>query len=289
MELANTIESVRRYVAAARAKAKSIGLVPTMGALHAGHISLIEAARQKCDFVVVSIFVNPTQFGPGEDFQRYPQGLEGDMKICTAAGVALVFAPAADEMYARENITWVNVEKLTQNLCGRSRPGHFRGVTTVCAKLFNIVLPDAAFFGQKDAQQAIVIKRMVADLNMPLQIVVCPTVREPDGLALSSRNQYLNAEERDDALLLSESLRQCEKLIAQGQRDCNTLIEAMHKIITRSSRIKIEYISIVDTETLADIDIIKGRALVALAAKIGSTRLIDNIFVGQGGFIVRGS
>jgi len=280
MELARTIESVRKSISAARAQDKSIGFVPTMGALHAGHVALIEAAVRRCDFVVVSIFVNPTQFGPGEDLERYPRDLEGDMKICEAAGVDLVFAPGASEMYHKANITWVSVEKLTENLCGRSRPGHFRGVATVCAKLFNIVSPDVAFFGQKDAQQAIVIKRMVSDLNMPLQIVVCPTVREQDGLAVSSRNQYLSAAQRKDAVLLSAALRECEKLVAGGQRNCEVLIETMRKFISQSSKAQIEYVSIVDTETLADIDVIKGNALVALSAKIGSTRLIDNIFVG---------
>ncbi len=283
MESAETIESLRKLVAAARAQDKSIGFVPTMGALHAGHISLIEAAAKRCDFVVVSIFVNPTQFAPGEDFQSYPRDFGGDMKICDEAGVDVVFAPTASEMYAQANVTWVDVEKLTLNLCGRSRPAHFRGVTTVCAKLFNIVLPDIAFFGQKDAQQALIIKRMVADLNMPLQVVVCPTVREPDGLAVSSRNQYLSAEERKDAVLLSAALRQCEKLVNAGQLNCKALIESMHKIISRSSKARIEYISIVDTQTLADIDVIEGAALVALAVKIGSTRLIDNIVVSLGG------
>jgi pantoate--beta-alanine ligase len=279
MELAKTIESVRKFIGQARARDKSIGFVPTMGALHAGHVSLIEAAAKRCDFVVVSIFVNPTQFAPGEDFQRYPRDLVGDMKICAEAGVDVVFAPTASEMYAQANVTWVDVEKLTDNLCGRSRPGHFRGVTTVCAKLFNIVLPDVAFFGQKDAQQAIVIKRMVADLNMPLQIEISPTVRQPDGLAVSSRNQYLTDSERKDALLLSAALAECEKMISKGCRNCPKLIKAMQEIISRSPKTEIEYITIVDTETLADIDVIKDKVLVALAVKIGSTRLIDNIFV----------
>jgi pantoate--beta-alanine ligase len=283
MELAETIGSIRRLVAAARAHGKSIGFVPTMGALHAGHVSLIEAAAKKCDFVVVSIFVNPTQFAPAEDFQRYPRDLVGDMKICAEAGVDVVFAPTAGQMYAQANVTWVDVEKLTENLCGKSRPGHFRGVTTVCTKLFNIVSPDVAFFGQKDAQQALIIKRMVAELNMPLQIEISPTVREPDGLAVSSRNQYLSAEERNDALLLSAALAECEKLVAGGQGNCEVLIDTMHKIISRSSKARIEYISIVDTETLSDIDVIEGAALVALAVKIGSTRLIDNIFVASDG------
>jgi len=279
MELAKTIESVRKFIAQARAEGKTIGFVPTMGALHAGHVSLIEAAVDRCNFVVVSIFVNPTQFGPSEDLDKYPRDLTGDMKICEDAGVDLVFAPSASEMYPSENITWVTVERLTDNLCGRFRPGHFRGVTTVCAKLFDIVCPDVAFFGQKDAQQAIVIKRMVADLNMPLEIVVCPTVRQPDGLAVSSRNQYLTDSERKDAILLSAALAECENKVSKGCRDCPKLIETMRAVISSSSEIEIEYISIVDTTTLADIDVVEGQALVALAAKIGSTRLIDNILL----------
>jgi len=196
MEVVRTIESVRDLVKTARSRGKKIGLVPTMGALHIGHISLIKAAVKGCDFVVVSIFVNPTQFSPGEDFERYPRPIDADMEICKEAGVDVVFTPTTEQMYQKENLTWVNVEKLTEQLCGRCRPGYFRGVTTVCAKLFNIVGSDFAYFGQKDAQQAIVIKRMVADLNMPLEIVVCPTVRERDGLAVSSRNQYLTEQQR---------------------------------------------------------------------------------------------
>ena len=187
MDVAKTIADIRKCVATARAAGKTVGLVPTMGALHVGHVSLIEAARSRCDYVVVSIFVNPTQFGPGEDFEKYPRPEEEDFATCARHGVDAVFAPGASEMYPRENLSWVSVEKLTAPLCGRSRPGHFRGVTTVCTKLFNIVGCDVAFFGQKDAQQAVVIQRMVADLKVPLEIVVCPTVREPDGLAVSSR------------------------------------------------------------------------------------------------------
>ena len=199
MEVAKTIESVRNLVKAARSRKKKIGLVPTMGALHIGHISLVEAAVKDYDFVVVSIFVNPTQFGPGEDFEKYPRPLEADLEICKKTGVDVVFNPAPEQMYPQKNLTWVTVEKLTEPLCGMSRPGHFRGVTTVCTKLFNIVEPDVAYFGQKDAQQAIVIKRMVADLNMPLKIIVCPTVREQSGLAVSSRNQYLSEQQKYDA------------------------------------------------------------------------------------------
>ncbi len=209
LEVAKTIKSIRSLVKTARTEGKKIGLVPTMGALHIGHISLIEAAVKKCDFVVVSIFVNPTQFVAGEDFGKYPRPLDADLEICTKAGVDVVFAPSTEQMYNSENLTSVNVEKLTEPLCGQFRPGFFRGVTTVCAKLFNIVAPDIAFFGQKDAQQAIVIKRMVADLNMPLKIVVCPTVRRPDGLAVSSRNQYLTEQQKKDTTLIYKSLQKC--------------------------------------------------------------------------------
>ncbi len=199
MEVAKTIESVRSLVETARSGGKIIGLVPTMGALHVGHISLIEAAVEKCGFVVVSIFVNPTQFVPGEDFEKYPRPLEADLEICKKAGTDVVFAPTPEQMYPAENVTWVSVEKLTESLCGQFRPGHFRGVTTVCTKLFNIVAPDIAYFGQKDAQQAIVIRRMAADLNMPFEIVICPTAREPNGLAISSRNKYLTERQKKDA------------------------------------------------------------------------------------------
>ena len=279
MEIAKTIESVRQLVKAARSKGKNIGLVPTMGALHIGHISLIEAAVKKCDFVVVSIFVNPTQFGPGEDFEKYPRPLDADLKICRKAGVDVVFVPTQDQMYPSENLTWVNVEKLTESLCGQFRPIHFRGVTTVCAKLFNIVAPDIAFFGQKDAQQAIVIKRMVADLNMPLEIVICPTVRRPDGLAVSSRNKYLTEEQKKDAALIYKSLQKCKQMIDAGTTDSETIIAEMRKILSRAPSIAIEYVSIVDAGTLANIDRIAGKVLAAVAVQIGPARLIDNILV----------
>ena len=279
MQVAETIKSVREAVRAARDRGRIIGLVPTMGALHVGHLSLIEAAKKDCDFVIVSIFVNPTQFGPDEDFEKYPRPLETDLDMCRKAGVDLVFAPAPAEMYKSKNVTWVNVEKLTEPLCGRSRPGHFRGVTTVCAKLFNIVGPDLAYFGQKDAQQAIVIKRMVEDLNMPLQIVICPTVREPDGLAVSSRNKYLNADQRKDAAALYRSLEKCRRMVEAGTTNTAALIAKMRKTLTQVPAIEIEYLSIVDAETLEDIDRIAGRALVALAARLGGARLIDNIIV----------
>ncbi len=282
MEVAETIESVRGLVGAAREHGRKIGLVPTMGALHAGHVSLIEAAAKDCGFVVVSIFVNPTQFGPGEDLDSYPRPFEADLDICRRAGVAVVFAPAPEHMYPAENRTWVTVDKLTDPLCGRGRPIHFRGVTTVCTKLFNIVGPDAAYFGQKDAQQAIVIKRMVADLNMPLEIVICPTVREPSGLAVSSRNQYLSEQQRKDAARIYESLGRCRQMIEAGTTDARQIVGEMEGMLTQIPAVQIDYVSIVDAETLETVDTICGKILVAVAVQIGPARLIDNILVDAG-------
>jgi len=279
MEVINTIEKVRVIIAGAKSAGKSVGFVPTMGALHEGHFSLIRVAGQQCGFVVVSIFVNPTQFGPGEDIDKYPRPFDADIKACRDLGVDVVFAPMDQQMYPQKNLTWVNVEKLSEPLCGRSRPGHFRGVAAVCAKLFNIVQPDIAFFGQKDAQQAIIVQRMVADLNMPLKIVVCPTIREIDGLAMSSRNRYLTARQRKDAVLLYAALQKAEVFIAAGQRKSSELISEMEKILKISRQIKIEYISIVDARTLNELDEVKGKVLIALAVKIGQARLIDNIVV----------
>ncbi|MHC4740063.1 MAG: pantoate--beta-alanine ligase [Planctomycetota bacterium] len=279
MEVAKTIESVRTLVKSARSGGKKIGLVPTMGALHIGHISLIERAVEECDFVVVSIFVNPTQFGPDEDFDKYPRNFDADLKICKKAGIDVVFVPTIEHMYSARNLTWVNVEKLTEPLCGRFRHGHFRGVTTVCAKLFNIVAADVAYFGQKDAQQALVIKRMVADLNMPLEIAVCPTVREPDGLAVSSRNQYLTDLQRKDAACIYKSLQKCSQLINAGVTDTKKIINEMSKVINQVPSIEIEYLSIVDAETLQAVDHITGTILTAIAVRIGTVRLIDNILV----------
>jgi len=279
MNVARTIEEIRAHVGAARSAGKTVGLVPTMGALHVGHASLIEVARRQCDAVVVSIFVNPTQFGPGEDLEAYPRPFENDLELCREHGVAAVFAPSPEDMYGQEPLTWVVVEKLTEPLCGRSRPGHFRGVTTVCAKLFNIVGPDVAFFGQKDGQQALVIKRMVADLNMPLEIVVCPTVREPDGLAVSSRNRYLTAEQRKDATRLYAALSRCRELIEAGQSDPDVLGRAMREMFAQVPSIEIEYVSIVDAETLAELEQVRGQVLVAVAVRLGPARLIDNILL----------
>jgi len=282
MEVAQTIESIRYLVKAARRRGGKIGLVPTMGALHVGHVSLIEAARKDCDFVVVSIFVNPTQFGRGEDFEKYPRPLEADLEICRKAGVDAVFAPASEVMYPGENLTWVTVEKLTRPLCGRCRPCHFRGVATVCTKLFNIVGPDVAYFGQKDAQQAVTIRRLVRDLNMPLEIVVCPTVREPSGLAVSSRNQYLSEQQKKDAAQIYEALQECRRMIDAGQTSPKRIIGRMREILHQVPSMEIEYVSIVDAETLETVGRIAGRVLVAVAVRLGSTRLIDNILVDAG-------
>ena len=282
MEVAETIESVRSLVGVARGQGGKVGLVPTMGALHAGHISLVEAAVKDCDFVVVSIFVNPTQFGPAEDLENYPRPFEADLDICREAGVDAVFAPSLEQMYPVENLAWVTVEKLTEPLCGQGRPEHFRGVTTVCTKLFNIVGPDVAYFGQKDAQQAIVVRRTVADLNMPLEIVVCPTVRKPSGLAVSSRNKYLSARQEQDAANIYKSLGECRRMIDAGAREAGQIVVTMREILEQVSSIEVEYVSIVDAETLESVEIIAGEVLVAVAVRIGPARLIDNILVDAG-------
>ncbi|MHC4694382.1 MAG: pantoate--beta-alanine ligase [Planctomycetota bacterium] len=279
MEVVKSRESVRVLVKAARSAGKKVGLVPTMGALHVGHISLIEAAVKECDFVVVSIFVNPTQFGPGEDFEKYPRPLEADLDICRKGGVDVVFIPTPEQMYPTENIAWVNVEKLTETLCGESRPGHFRGVATVCAKLFNIVGADVAYFGQKDAQQVVVIKRMVADLNIPVDIVVYPTVREESGLAVSSRNKYLTEEQKKDATLIYKSLQKCREMIKAGTTDTGTITTEMRKILGQAPSIQIEYVSIVNAENLQQLDKIVCKVLAAVAVRLGPARLIDNIVV----------
>jgi len=279
MEIAKTIEQVRTLVKAARSRGRKIGFVPTMGALHIGHISLIETATKRADFVVVSIFVNPTQFGTGEDFEKYPCPIDADLEICKNAGVDVVFVPSAEQMYGSENLTWINVEKLTESLCGRFRKGHFRGVTTVCAKLFNIVEPDFACFGWKDAQQAIVVRRMVADLKMPLEIIICPTVRESSGLALSSRNKYLSEQQKKDAAIIYKSLQKCRQMIESGITEAEAIINRMRNMLSHVPSIEVEYVSIVDAETLDAVKRIEKKVIAAVAVKIGSTRLIDNIVV----------
>jgi len=259
----------------------SVGLVPTMGYLHEGHLTLVRRAREKNRTVVVSIFVNPTQFGPREDFVQYPRDPERDLALLEKEKVDLVFMPSVEEMYPEGFCSWVEVEKVTDKLEGAVRPGHFRGVTTVVAKLFNIVQPTRAYFGQKDAQQAVVIKRMVADLNMNLDIIVVPTEREPDGLAMSSRNTYLSPEERQAALVLWKSLNLAQQLWSQGERKAERVRQQMTVLIQKEPLAKIDYVSIAEPETLEEIVEIDRAALVSLAVRIGRTRLIDNITLGE--------
>jgi pantoate--beta-alanine ligase len=278
MQSFHAIKDVRDAVTQARRQGKTIGFVPTMGALHTGHGSLIQKARAECGYVVVSIFVNPTQFGPNEDFNKYPRTLEADAKLCESMGADCIFAPFAEEMYPQKNLSWVDVEQLTDGLCGASRPGHFRGVTTVCAKLFHIVLPDKAYFGQKDAQQAAVICRMVADLNFPMEVIACPTVRESDGLAMSSRNRYLSTDQRKQAVCLYQALCRCKELIGQGTVSTSQLIEQMTQIVVKAGA-QVDYISIVDAGTLGTVEKVQADALVAIACHIGKTRLIDNMLI----------
>ena len=251
-----------------------------MGALHQGHISLVRAARVSCDVVAASIFVNPTQFGPNEDLAKYPRSFDRDREMLEREGVEFLFAPPVDEMYPGGSVTWVTVEELSEKLDGHSRPGHFRGVTTVVAKLFHVVEPDAAFFGQKDAAQVAIIRRMVCDLNLPVEIVVCPIVREPDGLALSSRNVYLDAAQRKSALVLSRALLKVSDEFARGHRDTVGLIEVGKQVFREEPAIRLDYFEIVDPQTLDAITRIDGPALVAVAAFVGTTRLIDNLVLG---------
>jgi len=266
-------------VMSARASGKTIGVVPTMGALHEGHLSLIRRAREECGYVAVSIFVNPTQFGESADLEGYPRTLVKDLKKCDAAGVDLVFVPDNDAMYAPDHTTWVEVGRLTQGLCGMSRPGHFRGVTTVVTKLFNILAPDRAYFGMKDYQQLVVVQRMVRDLNMPIEIVPCPIVRESDGLAMSSRNRRLSAEERAAATALSEALGAFVEMVADGEREVAPLIEAMSERIISEPKAELDYVSIVDARSLEDARRVEGQVVAALAVWMGNTRLIDNAVV----------
>lgn len=274
--VAATIADTRTAVATARGAGNRIGFVPTMGALHAGHASLIRASRSECDFTVVSIFVNPTQFGPNEDYTRYPRTFEADRELCGAVGTDLIFAPTPAEMYPPDSRTYVEVAKLPDVLCGQSRPGHFRGVTTVVLKLFNIVLPDSAYFGQKDAQQALIVRRMAIDLNLPLAVRVQPTVREPDGLAMSSRNRYLDPAQRFHATALRRALVRVEELVAGGERSIEILERTMLEIITATPGARLDYARILDSETLDTLSKLDRPALAAVAVYFGTTRLIDN-------------
>lgn len=261
----------------ARTRGRRIGLVPTMGALHDGHLSLVQAARSACQCVVVSIFVNPTQFGPGEDLAKYPRNLERDKELLERENVDVLFAPEVQEVYPAANTTWVNVEGLSDRLDGRSRPGHFRGVATVVAKLFNIVTPDVAFFGQKDAAQLAVIRQMVRDLNFSVEIAAGAIVREPDGLAMSSRNVYLDAQQREQALVLDRSLKEIENMHAAGERCAASLIARGMQEIGAVPAVKVDFLEIVNPDTLEPVESVHGKALVAVAVWIGPTRLIDNV------------
>lgn len=277
MKIIGSVAAMQAESEALRHNGQSIGFVPTMGYLHEGHLSLLRIARQRADVTVMSIFVNPTQFGPNEDLERYPRNFERDERLARKEGCDILFYPTVEEMYPEPYRTYVTVEEITQVLCGKSRPTHFRGVTTIVAKLFNIVKPNFAVFGQKDAQQAIIIKQMVRDLNFDLEILTGPIVREPDGLAMSSRNVYLSAEERKDALKLYQSLTKAKKLIEGGERDAARIKKNIEHILRQGKSAKIDYIEIVDTSNLKSMEKIQGEVLIALAVFIGKTRLIDNI------------
>lgn len=276
MNIVKTISEVRNEVKNWRKQGLSVGLVPTMGYLHEGHKSLIERACKENDKVVVSVFVNPTQFGPGEDLATYPRDIQRDAALCEDAGATLIFNPEPEEMYFDDFHTYVTMESLSDELCGKTRPIHFRGVCTVVSKLFHIVAPDRAYFGQKDAQQLAIIKRMVRDLNFDIEIVGCPIVREADGLAKSSRNTYLNPEERKAALVLSRAVRLGQELIQKGERKAEVIVEKMKQLIEEEPLAKIDYVQAVDAISIQPVAEIKGTVLVAMAVYIGKTRLIDN-------------
>ena len=280
MKIATTIDEVRKQVKEWKKEGLTVGLVPTMGYLHEGHASLIETSVKNCDRTVASVFVNPTQFGPGEDLKTYPRDFEHDCKLLEEKGCDMVFHPEPSEMYPEGFSTYVeNQSEMPKQLCGKTRPIHFRGVCTVVTKLFNIVMPDKAFFGQKDAQQLAIIRRMVKDLSMGIEIVGCPIIREADGLAKSSRNTYLSAEERKAALVLSKSVALGQKMIQDGERDAAVVLDAMTKLIEAEPLAKIDYVSAVDGMTMLPVSRIEGLVLVAMAVYIGKTRLIDNFSV----------
>lgn len=279
MRIVSTVEEVRKQVKEWRAEGFSVGLVPTMGYLHEGHKSLIDKAVRQNDKVVVSVFVNPIQFGPSEDLATYPRDIERDAALCENAGAALIFHPEKEDMYFDDFCTYVDMENLTKGLCGKSRPTHFRGVCTVVSKLFNIVQPDRAYFGQKDAQQLAVVRRMVRDLNFDLEIIGCPIIREEDGLAKSSRNTYLSAEERKAAVVLHKSLEKGERMLRGGEKDAEKIKQAIREVILAEPLAKIDYVEVVDFDTLESVETADGEVLTAIAVYIGKTRLIDNVIV----------
>jgi len=278
MKIIKKIKEIRNEIKKIKKQGKIIGFVPTMGYLHNGHISLIRKAKKECDYIVVSIFVNPTQFGPGEDFERYPRDIERDIKILKEEKVDLLFNPDREEMYKKDFKTWVYVEEFSDILEGKFRPGHFKGVCTVVLKLFNIIQPDKAYFGWKDAQQLIIIKKMVEDLNIPVEIKGCPTVREKDGLAGSSRNVYLNKEERKKALCLYKALKKIENMIKEEKiYDCKTLIEEGKKIVEKEKGVELQYLEIVRIKDLKPVEKVENDVIILGAIKIGNIRLIDNL------------
>lgn len=279
MQIIISLTEMQQLVKQLKKEAKIIGLVPTMGYLHQGHLSLMRAARQECDVVVASIFVNPLQFGVGEDYEVYPRDLSRDADLAAEAGVDYIFAPAVAEMYPRGYHTFIQVEELTSGLCGASRPTHFRGVTTVVNKLLQIIQPDLAYFGQKDAQQLFIIQRMVSDLNMPVKIVGVPIVREADGLAMSSRNVYLTAEERQQALVLSQAMITARKWLENGERDGEKIKAGIRQIISAAPLAEIDYVEAVDTQTLQGMKTLAGPILIAVAVRFGKTRLLDNLMM----------
>ena len=279
LRLIGEVAELRNEVAAARNRGERIGCVPTMGALHDGHLSLVRAARAECDFVVVTIFVNPTQFGPSEDFEKYPRTLDADLEICRQAQVDLVFHPAVEAMYSPTSSTFVDVQALSSVLEGQCRPSHFRGVATVVTKLLNAVLPDVAYFGQKDYQQQLLLRQMCRDLLSPVKIRTCPTVREPDGLAMSSRNRYLAESERDSARSLSEALFLARDLITGGETDLSTVEDAMKRHLHSRPDVQTEYATIRDAETLEELSAPCTRMVALVAARVNETRLIDNVLI----------
>lgn len=279
MEIIRDISTLRQHIKNARKQGKTVGFVPTMGYLHEGHLSLLRKAKEENDIAVLSIFVNPLQFGIGEDYEEYPRDLENDATLAESAGCDLIFAPTVREMYPKGYATYVDVERLTEGLCGASRPGHFRGVTTVVTKLFNCVTPDNTYFGQKDAQQALVIQHMAKDLNMDLTVRIQPTIREADGLAMSSRNTYLSDAERKAAVILSQSLFAAKEKVENGERDADALQSLIRERISAEPLAQIDYITVVDTEEVKPVKQITGRTLIALAVRFGKTRLIDNIIL----------
>lgn len=276
MLLINKVLEIREHVKNAKKEGKKVGLVPTMGFFHDGHLELMRQARKECDVVIVSIFVNPTQFGPGEDYEDYPRDLERDMQLAEEVGVDVIFNPSVEEMYPDGFSTYVEVKGITGKLCGRSRPGHFKGVATIVTKLFNSVQPDVAFFGQKDAQQVLVIQKMVKELNIDVEIRTVPIVREEDGIAMSSRNLYLNDEERKAARILYRSIQKAQQKVQEGERDVNSLKGAVIDMISSEPLAKIDYVELLTYPKLEEKDVLEGKMLLALAVKIGKARLIDN-------------